>query len=73
MRPPSEAAAALGMRLGRRPLSEHSIGMVIKQVRGEQRPRLELAENRKQQRRQVEEQERRPWPVMSLAPTRRRA
>lgn len=61
------------MRLGRRPLSEYSIGMVIKQVRGEQRPRLELAENRKQQRRQVEEQERRPWPVMSLAPTRRRA
>lgn len=73
MRPPSEAAAVLGMRLGRRPLSEYSIGMVIKQVRGEQRPRLELAENRKQQRRQVEEQERRPWPVMSLAPTRRRA
>lgn len=62
------------MRLGRRPLSEYSIGMVIKQVRGEQRPRLELAENRKQRRRQVEEeQERRPWPVMSLAPTRRRA
>jgi hypothetical protein len=28
MWPPSEAAAALGMSLGRRPLSEHLIGMV---------------------------------------------
>lgn len=66
MWPPSEeAAAALGMNLVRKPLSEHLTGMA-RQEHGEQQAQLELAEKQ-------EEEQKRPWPVMSLAPTQRRA
>lgn len=71
MWPPSEAAA-LGMSLGRRSLSEHLIDMV-RQEHGEQYPQLELAE--KQQKQEREREQKRPWPwlLMSLAPIQRRA
>lgn len=53
------------MNLGRKPLSEHLTGMA-RQEHGEQQAQLELAEKQ-------EEEQKRPWPVMSLAPTQRRA
>jgi len=68
MWPPSEEAAALGMSLGRRPLSEHLIGMVRQEHGEQQQPQLELAETQ-----QPQQEQKRPWSVMSLAPTQRRA